>query len=73
MSNVSIREKMVRVIEVTVPNPATRRDLEDLIRSADQRYRQIGRIDEAASLFDDAYTIEARDDEIVAIIKEDPS
>jgi hypothetical protein len=74
MSNVSAREKTIRIHEVTVPNPATRRDICDLLRVADRKYRQVhGHADDWSEFYDDAYTIEARDDETVAIIMIDPS
>ena len=77
MSNVSSREKLVRTIEVTVPNPAARRDVWDLLRVADQKYRELHPNDPHIAgdhdLYDDAYMVEFRDDEVVAIIKADPS
>ena len=69
MSNVSSRTKTIRIIEVFVPNPATRRDMSDLFRVADREYRKSNGFPDEAELYDDAYMIEARDDEIVAIVK----
>lgn len=75
MSNVTWAERQIKVYELAVPNPATRRDLSDLLRLADKRLAELGLVSDASSpgFSDDAYTIEARGEQIVAVIKVDAS
>lgn len=73
MSNVTWAERQIKVYELAVPNPATRRDLGDLMRSADKRLAELGLTNATGGLNDDAYMIEARDEHLVAVIKVDVS
>lgn len=72
MSNVTWAERQIKVYEISVPNPATRRDLSDLLRSADKRLAEVDPA-RAEKGYDDAYMVEARDEQLVAIIKVDAS
>jgi hypothetical protein len=68
MTNVTGRKRSFTVNEVSVPNPATRRDLCDLLTFADRKFEEVsGRRAE----FDDEYMITADEDQITATIKEE--
>lgn len=72
MSNVTWAERQIKVYEVAVPNPATRRDIAELLNSADRRLAEVDPV-AAGRLHDDAYMVEARDGQIVAVIKVEKS
>jgi hypothetical protein len=60
--------------EVSIPAPggeATRRDVTDLVFFADRKYRELHPHISGGQQWvaDDAYLIELRDDELVAVIK----
>lgn len=65
MTNVESKSYTRVITEVSVPSPATARDLRDLVMFADRKYREIHG---TAPEYDDAYTVEAEDDRIVATI-----
>jgi hypothetical protein len=76
VTNISGRTRTFIHHEVSVPAPggqATRRDVADLVFFADRKYRELHPDDPHISgdqgLYDDAYLIELRDDELVAVIK----
>lgn len=78
MTNITGRVHTVVHHEISVPirdGGAVRRDVADLLFFADQKYRELHPDDPHISgdqgLYDDAYSIEARDDELVAVIKID--
>lgn len=68
MTNVTGRKRIYTVHEVSVPNPATRRDLSDLILSADRTFAEVHGRDVN---FDDDYMITADEEQITATIREE--
>jgi hypothetical protein len=79
VTNVKTRTATVIHHEVSIPlredKGATRRDVQNLLNFADKKYRELhpddSRIMGDQALYDDAYWIEVRDDELVAVIKEE--
>jgi hypothetical protein len=70
MTNITRRKILVTHHEVSIPvreGGATRRDVADLLFFADQKYEEVHGV---KADHDDAYLIEPRDDEMVAVIKE---
>lgn len=68
MTNVTDRKRTFTIHEVTVPNPASRRDLSELILFADRKFMEVnGREVE----FDDDYMVTADEESITATIKEE--
>ena len=74
MTNVESRVRTVVNHEVLVPirdGKITRRDVAELLNFADLKYRELHPDDphiKNQDLYDDAYYVEPRDDELVAVI-----
>lgn len=74
MTNVERRTRTIVHHEVLVPirdGKVTRRDVAELLTFADLKYRELHPNDphiKDQDLYDDAYYIEPRDDELVAVI-----
>ena len=70
MANITRRKILVTHHELSIPvrgGAATRRDVADLLFYAEQKYEEVNGV---KASYDDAYLIEPRDDELVAVIKE---
>lgn len=67
MTNVSGWKENQRLHKLAIPNPATVRDVQDLVMMANRKYEEVHG---TAPDYDDAYLIEADDEQIVATIKE---
>lgn len=67
MTNVTTRVEVIKNHRVSIPNPATARDLNDLMMIANRKYKEVTGEDPT---FDDSYMIEADEENITAIIRD---